>query len=211
MSHTQGVGWFPEVRVDKLDADSVQDAIRYLDGYGLRSVLRRGMEPNWDELSLLTSEHGLVFDDVAHAAGNGLVDGGRNRVANLIMGTGAAAFTSAQAIVGVGATSTAFAGTETALLSNGASAYYMSLTGGSGPALGTTGKFTVTAVYAGGVANFAWNEWCFAIGTGTITPGATLASVATSPQMLNRAVASLGTKGSGAQWSLTADITINAL
>lgn len=208
MGNIEGFGWFPKIRVDKFDADTVQDAIRYLDSNSLRSELRRGMEPNWDELVTLREHHGLVPDGVVHDQGNQLVELGRNRIANLIIGSGAAAFTSAQSIVGVGDSTTAFADSQAALVANGSNAHYRGTS--SAPAQSNYGKITCAALFGSSDANFAWQEWCWAIGTGTITPGNTLASVATSPVMLNRKVASLGTKGSGASWTLTTEVTINA-
>lgn len=210
MSSVEGFGWFPKIRVDKFNPDTVQDAQRYLDTNSLRSHLRRGMEPSFDELALLRQHHGLVPDSVVHDEGNGLVDGGRNRIANLIIGTGSTpAFSNTNAIVGVGADNTAFAGAQTALIDNGtADAWYVGVS--SGPTQSAVGKITCAAAFGTSVANFAWHEWCWAIGTGGITPGTTLASVASSPVMLNRKVASLGTKASGATWTLTTEVTINA-
>ena len=54
--------------------------------------------------------------------------------------------------------------------------------------------------YTSGEANFVWNEWCIDSGTATGT-------TVTAP-ILNRKVASLGTKATGT-WTLTATVTLS--
>ena len=66
----------------------------------------------------------------------------------------------------------------------------------------SNGVITFKSTYASGEANFVWNEWCVDIGTPTVTDGTTVNAL-----MLNRKVASLGTKASGS-WVLTATITL---
>lgn len=210
MSRVDGFSWSPSVRVDKFGRDTLKDAADYLDGNGLRSELRRGMEPSHEELQLLRDAHGLVPDMVTRGEGNILVNVGRDRIAGLITGTGAA-FNLAQGIVGVGATVTGALPADVALGANTGSAHYRKVD--SAPTVSSTGKITAVTTFPAGVAEFAWNEWCWAIGgSTTITPGATLAAVTTpSPVMLNhKAPAALGTKGTGAAWTFTTEVTINA-
>jgi hypothetical protein len=52
--------------------------------------------------------------------------------------------------------------------------------------------------------NFAWQEWGIDIGTATVSSGNTVNAV-----LLNRKVASNGTKASGQTWTATATITIS--
>lgn len=191
-----GIKWTPVVHVKKYSPDTVRDITRLL-----------GHEPTGEDLRRLEAE-GLHWDDEAWAHGNQLVTVGLNRIGNLIIGTGAA-FTNAQAIIGVGSSSTAFSAAQTALIGDGSTttAYYQGADA-SNPTQ-SNGVITCNATYATGNANFAWNEWGFAVGTGTITPGGTLASVATTPVLLNRKVQSLGTKGSGSTWTLQATVTLS--
>lgn len=191
-----GIKWTPVVHVKKYSADTVRE---------LTSML--GHEPTGEDLRRLEAE-GLAWDDEAWAHGNQLVTVGLNRIGNLIIGTGAA-FTNTQAIIGVGSSSTAYSAGQTALIGDGSTttAYYQGADA-SNPTQ-SNGVITCNATYATGNANFAWNEWAFAVGTGTITPGGTLASVATTPVMLNRKVQSLGTKGAGSTWTLQATVTLS--
>lgn len=198
---TDMFGWRPRIAVVKYSPDTVQDIIRTI-----------GHEPSGDELRHLEATAGLSADSIVEVEGNELTDAGRNRIRDLIIGSGAA-FTGAQGIIGVGSGTTAFAGSQTALAGNGAAstAWYQKIDAGFPTSTGT-GKFTAAATFATGDGNFAggWQEWCFAIATGTITAGGALASVGTSPVMLNRKVTNLGTKASGAVWTLTAEVTLNA-
>lgn len=185
-----GIRWHPKITVSQYNADTLSAIVAQL-----------GYEPVGEELLSFTP------DDVIRDEGNQMVTAGLNRVGNLIIGTGAA-FTSTQAIVGVGSSSTAFSATQTALVGDGSTstAYYQ--LADSAPTQ-TNGAISALATFSSANAVFAWNEWCWAIATGTITAGGTLASVGTTPVMLNRKVVSLGTKGSGASWVLNASVTIS--
>lgn len=191
--------WHPTIAIAKYEPDTVQDIIRKI-----------GYEPSGADLRRLEETAGLSPDSVVTCDGNELTDGGRNRIRDLITGTGAA-FNATQGIIGVGNGTTAFAGSQTALAADGASARYQLIDAAPNTA-GGTGKFSAAATFQTDDANFAWNEWCFAIATGTITAGATLGSIGTARVMLNRKVpvGGLGTKASGAVWTLTAEVTINA-
>jgi hypothetical protein len=159
-------------------------------------------------------------DGYAYCEGNLLVNGGLTALASLI--TGASTYgpfsantvsqTTGHSIVGVG-TNTSGAGapaavTDTTLRDNGGTCWYQG-SDATYPNLSTgTGLLTNQSTFASGVANFAWNEWCWVTITGTaITASATLASTGTSPTMWNHKTslssgggATLGTKGSGATW-----------
>ena len=94
---------------------------------------------------------------------------------------------------------------DTALGDDGTSAWYQGCDS-SNPTQ-ANGVITTVCTFTTGNANFAWNEWCWATCTGSITPGATLASVATGTKLWNHKAQSLGTKASGS-WVLTATVTI---
>lgn len=184
------ITWHPRITVAKYSDEKIAELTEHL-----------GYEPIGQEL--LTYDPDSKIED----EGNQLVTVGLSRLGNLIIGSGAAAFNSTQAITGVGSSSTAFALGQTALSGDGSTttAYYQLVD--SAPTQ-TNGAISANCTYTTSNANFAWNEWCWAIATGTITAGGTLASVGTSPVMLNRKVVSLGTKSSGS-WVLQATVTLS--
>lgn len=194
MTGSDGIKWHAFARVFKYSAATTRLAINEL-----------GFQPTKADFDRLGIEH----DDYAEANGNLLVTVGLNNITKLIIGASATAMTNAQAIVGVGSSSTAAAVGDTALGGNGSTttAYYQ----GADATYPTqsNGVITANSTFATGNANFAWNEWCWAVGTGAITPGGTLASVATGVIMLNHKVQSLGTKASGSTWTLQATITLS--
>jgi hypothetical protein len=166
-----------------------------------------GYEPSGHRLSLLFRE---PEDGVAEEPGNLLVTVGLNLITALIEGGAGTPFAHADAIVGVGTGSTAAAIGDTALTNdNSANAYYQQADA-SYPSQ-SNGVITCQATFASGNANFAWNEWCLATGSGGITPGTHLSAVATSVTMLNHKVpaSSLGTKASGAAWVAVLTVTFS--
>jgi hypothetical protein len=166
---------------------------------------KMGFEPDGARLSLLFRD---PEDGVAEEPGNLMVTVGLNLLTALLEGGAGTPFAHADAIVGVGATSTAATVADTALgADNTANAYYQQADA-SNPSQ-SNGVITCQATFASGSANFAWNEWCFATGSGGITAGTHLSAVATSPVMLNHKVpaSSLGTKASGAAWVFVGTIT----
>lgn len=186
MTFTDSIKWHPEVVVNKWSPETVRDATAFL-----------GHEPNSVELMALTG----APDDQAFASGNQLVTTGLTRLGDLIIGTGQA-FTASRGVVGVGTTNTAWAANQTTLLGT---AYYTGVT--TGPS-NTAGAITATADFSSGVANHAWEEWCWAIATAAVVPSTSFATATTSGVMLNRKVQSLGTKASGALWTLSATVTL---
>ncbi len=151
---------------------------------------------------------GTPEDGTAEADGNLLVTVGLDAITKLLIASGSPqAFSGpTRAIVGVGATATAAAVGDTALGADGGSAFYQGCDA-SNPTQ-ANGLITCVATFTTGNANFAWNEWCWATCTGSITPGATLASVATGTKLWNHKIQGLGTKSSGS-WVLTSTITIS--
>ncbi|MBM4569320.1 hypothetical protein GS489_02065 [Rhodococcus hoagii] len=191
---TDSLKWHPSVRVDKYNPETVADLTRFL-----------GHAPTTEDLADITP------DDVVVIEGNGLVNAGLERIANLIIGTASTnAFTGGaggKGLIGVGDSAAAFAATHTDL--QGTSKLFVPISAQPTVTAGT-GKFTATAQFAASDAVFTWNEWCFAIGTGTTTKSATLATAGGgSAVMLNRKPGSLGAKADGAVWTLTADITLS--
>lgn len=193
-SHSDSIKWHAFARVYKYAADTTAYAVE-----------RGFAEPTKDDFDSL----GIACDEYAEADGNLLVTVGLANITKLIIGASATAMTNAQAIVGVGSSATAAAVGDTALGGNGSTttAYYQ----GADATYPTqsNGVITCNSTFATGNANFAWNEWCWAVGTGALTAGGTLASVATGVIMLNHKVQSLGTKASGSTWTLQATVTLS--
>ena len=158
--------------------------------------------------ALLQRHCGEPEDGYAEADGNLLVTVGLDAITKLLINTGGPqAFSGpTRAIVGVGATNTAATIADTALGADGGSAYYQGCD--SANPTQANGVITTVCTFTTGNANFAWAEWGWATCTGSITPGATLASVATGTKLWNHKIQSLGTKVSGS-WVLTTTITIS--
>lgn len=167
-------------------------------------------------------------DGYAHADGNVLTNNGLTVLVKLLTGAGGTSYyplaatsgSNVTAAVGVGTNAGGTGAqavhpcTDTALTDNGtANAYYQGMDSAY-PTLTTPATVNGQSTFGSGVANFAWNEWCWATGpTGSVTAGNALASLwATSSAtfMLNHKTnlytgggASIGTKGAGAAWVFT--------
>lgn len=194
---TDSFNWKPRIEVIKYDARSIAALTRDM-----------GHEPTGPELRALEAAGRISPDAITRDEGNILTTAGLTRICALITNTGSPiAFTTGSAFCGVGDrngdVATAPAAADTALsATNAANRYYK----GTPDSLSATGA-TITAVFtfAGGVANFAWNEWCWGIASGAITAGSTIPAGV----MLNHRVQALGTKGSGASWTLNATVTLS--
>lgn len=161
--------------------------------------LARGWEPKlsiakWHDSA--DHEAGAAPDEVVEIAGNLLLNAGITRLLNLLAGAGGTAFNAANCRIGVGDSSTAAAASQTDL--QAASNKYYKL---ADTVTVSAQTVTVVATFGSAVANFAWAEWGLDNGTADSASG-------TAP-MLNRKVASAGTKASGATWVATATITIS--
>lgn len=186
--------WNAHAQIKKYSIDQVRWATQ-----------KMGYEPDGSRLSLLFRE---PEDGITEEPGNLLVTVGLNLITALIEGGAGTPFAHADAIVGVGAGTTAAAVGDTALTDdNTANAYYQQADA-SYPQQ-SNGVITTISTFASGNANFAWQEWCLATGSGGITAGTHLSAVATSVTMLNHKVASLGTKTSGASWVFTSTVTLS--
>ncbi len=122
-----------------------------------------------------------------------LTTAGRNFLAQAIMDDGQTHFDNANAYIGVGDSSTAFAIGQTDLeaatnkLRRGMEASYPQR---------ATNILTFRSVFATGDANWVWEEWA-------------VFNAAAAGDMINRLVVNLGTKTSAATWQLTVDLTVN--
>ena len=136
--------------------------------------------------------------------GNLLVIGGASALWQMLIGNGTATaaqaltyFNNANAHIGVGASTTAAADTQTDLLTTptrkAMDATYPQHT----DTTGTAGSKSVTfrSTFGTADANIAWQEWG-------------LFNAATGGRMLNRKVESLGTKTSSATWVLTITLSL---
>ncbi len=189
--------WHTAMTVHKYNRETV---------LGVQHDLLSGREPTWGDFQ----EFGVSPDDYAHEDGNLMVTVGLNLLTSLLIGGGGNAFNHAGAIVGVGNSSTTALIADVHLGGDGSTTTAWYQGADSSPVSYPTqanGLITCNATVATGNANWAWNEWCFATGSGTITPGGTLASVATGVVMLNHKIASLGTKVNTAVWVAQGTIT----
>jgi len=196
---SDGVKWNFNAKVEKYSPELVAVLTEKL-----------GYEPVAADFARLGT---LPDDGTVVVPGNATVNLGLANLTNLFIGGGGNAFSSAKAIVGVGATNTAVTGTQIALAGDTSSstAWYQAPATPTRTTDATIANNTVQAVttFATGDANFVWNEWCWAAAaSGTVTAGATLASVATGVVMLNRKVAAVGTKLSGV-WVFTTSVTFS--
>jgi len=225
-----GINWHAFAYVDKYSADQCAYADRVISGKvtwyrrGLRRIgqqQRRGWGTEYQSaLNRVLLRTGDPEDGRAEADGNLLVTSGLTSITALLIGAGGSgklyALTTSEAVCGVGSTTTSAVVGDTVLGANGSSpngttgAWYQA-SDASFPSV-SAGVITMQSTFASGNANMAWQEWCWASGTGTITAGDALASVyatGASFSMWNHKIASLGTKASGAAWVFTTTITLS--
>jgi len=124
--------------------------------------------------------------------GNILLNEGIGEMLDLLIGAAATTFSNANAMLGVGNSSTASAATQTGLI--GASKLYKAMEATYPQRSGQ--MVTFRSVFADAEANFAWNE--FSVSNATDDTGINL----------NRKVQNLGTKASGT-WTLDLEVTIS--
>lgn len=123
-----------------------------------------------------------------------LTNAGRDLIAAMIVGETTTDFNSANAFMGVGDSSTAFAASQTDLqaatnkLRKAMDATYPTR---------SANQLTFRATFATGEANFTWNEWA-------------VFNASNGGTMLNRKVEALGTKTSAQSWQLTTTLTLTA-
>lgn len=138
--------------------------------------------------------------EVVTARHNLLVNAGIQRLEDLLIAAGGQAYDATHSRIGVGNSNTAASASQTDLQASAGSSNRQFKLVSSGPSRSSQ-TITWVATFASGEANFAWEEWCIDAGT---ADGTTV----TAP-MLNRKVASMGTKVSGAVWTFTVTLTIS--
>ena len=158
----------------------------------------------------------------ATRAGNIFVAQGLTNLISLWLGlTGTAVHVLAAAaggsgLCGVGTGTSAAATSDTKLISDNGSAWYQAFD--QAPATTTTnGQVVGTTTYGSANANFAWNEWCWATGSGAVTAGSVLGTSAAAPYgvgntgaMVNHKTnVNLGSKASGSSWVFSTTFTIS--
>lgn len=184
-----GINWHAHALVEKFNEPIVSELTEYL-----------GHEPNSADFTRL----GIEPDDRAEADSNLLTTAGLNRITNLIIGGGGTAFGNTTGRTGTGNSTTAAAVGNTDLQAAAGSANrWFQIMDATYPQQ-SNGVITAKSTYASADGNYAWEEWCWDIGTATVTSGNTV-----NANMLNRKVASLGTKASGASWVFTTTVTLS--
>jgi hypothetical protein len=145
---------------------------------------------------------GFPSDETVEIEGNRLVYPGIAVLLSLLVGAGGTAFNYANAYLGVG-DSTAAEDSAQADLQAATNKLRKAMSDSSFPSIGPdsgghTGQVvTFQSTFASGDANWAWNECGVFNSAGSTT-------------MLNRKVITLGTKSSGATWTLKLTITITS-
>lgn len=190
-----GLNWHASCRVEKYSADQVQWLLTH----------KNIANPKAVDLS----EHFKAPEDgILEVDGNLLVTVGLSNITALITGAAGNTFSASQGICGVGSFTTAATTADTALGGNGSSAtaWYQALD--TAPTV-AGGQISAVSTFGSSVANFAWNEWCWAAAIAPLTAGSTLASVGTTPVMFNHKVAALGSKINGSAWSLYTSVVLS--
>lgn len=119
-----------------------------------------------------------------------ITNAGRDYIADAIHGTATPAFNAGNSYIGVGASTTAFAASQTDLITTPT----RKIVDGA-PTQPASNTMRWVATFATGDANIAWQEWG-------------VFNAAAAGTMLNRKVESLGTKTSAQTWQFTVDVTI---
>jgi hypothetical protein len=195
MTKVEAITWNAHARVDKFTAEQEAEAkvVADRDGITLSQALLR-LEPY----------------EVAESEGNLLTRLGRKRLMDRFTEVASnSGITAAKARIGVGNSSTAAVDTDTDLVAAAGAANRQFELVDSAPTVGSgvdSGKVTLVATFETTDANFVWNEW--GIDGGTADGTTVTADTNTTPGLINRKVASLGTKTSAAAWVFTVTITI---
>jgi len=151
--------------------------------------------PSFELLTL-----GIKPEEIEVVPGNLLLNAGIQRLEDLLIGAGGQAFNNANTRLGVGNSATAEVATQTDLqAAAGAGNRQFKLMNATFPSRATQ-VVTFQSDFTSGEANFIWNEW-------GVDNGSTNTTTVVAP-MLNRKVASLGTKATGT-WTLTGTLTLS--
>lgn len=186
--------WVPRVKVIKYSPRQVELLTQ-----------RLGYEPEGHHYRAMEAAGQIEPDEVHEEVGNLLVTTGVTRIMNLLTAGGGVAATNAQTFAGVGDSSTTAAVGQTTLQAVTNKWYQQA--DSTYPSV-SAGVLSLNCTLTASNGNFAWNEWVIGLATGTLTAGSSIPG--TSPNLLNRAVpaSSMGTKASGAAWTLQSTITI---
>lgn len=122
----------------------------------------------------------------------GMTNAGRDLLASLLMGGAGSVFSEANARLGVGDSTTAFAAAQTDLQ---AATNKVRVAMDTGYPTLATNALTFKSTFGSAVGNFAWQEWG-------------VFNAASAGVMFSRKVENLGTKVSGATWVLTTTVTL---
>ena len=188
--------WTPKWEVEKRSID----AVGWIESRMPESILlgdKVEYKKAYDELRLDFGAK-VPVDELVIAHGNLLVNGGMDLIWDAVIGNAITVFSNANAAIGVGDSSTAAAVGQTNLqaatnkLRKGMNATF--------PDQPTNPSVRFQSDFTGAEANYAWLE----VGTFNNTVDA-------SGTMLHRLVPSggLGTKSSGATWTITVTITLS--
>ena len=157
-------------------------------------LVRKQLIIDKDLISIFESKLLWRNDEYATKFMAALTNAGRNIITQYIVNSGSpTSFANANAYLGVGDSSTAFAAAQTDLQAS--SNKYRQAMESSYPTIATN-VLTFRSLFATGNGNFAWAEWG-------------VFNASSSGTMLSRKVESLGTKTSAQSWQLDAAITIN--
>lgn len=137
---------------------------------------------------------GKAYEE-APIEGNLMLNEGINLLWTLVAGGAGTAFSTANAYIGVGDSSTVESASQTGLQA-ATNKLYKAMDGGY-PTYGTSQKITFRSTFGSAEANYAWNEFTVANGN---------SDAATN---LNRKVSAQGTKTSGQTWQITLEITLS--
>lgn len=166
-----------------------------------RSGLFDVIEQKVDGVPGMTGEelllHGINPSDELTVVGNLLTTAGLTRLNNLLTGAGGQAWDATHSRIGTADATTAANVADTDL--GGTSNKYFQLVSATPSVSGGVTTFVATFGTANG--NYAWQEWGVDQGTAS---GATVTAT-----LLNHKIVSMGTKASGASWTITATITIS--
>ena len=143
---------------------------------------------------------GLPPDDTVSVEDNLLLNGGIADLLNQLCGLGSPAVYGTASYIGVGTSTTAANATQDGLEAGTSARDYQAMESGFPDRTDQT--MTWKSVWGSGEGNFAWEEWSIR----SASSGVGGESTGTA---LNRKVASLGTKASGSEWTLTVTITVS--
>jgi hypothetical protein len=179
--------WHADLLVRKYD--------QQMNDYANRHGITKPSEPDFAALGIKPYEE--VFTD-----GNLVTTAGWGRITTLLnAGTGnLITSTTARVGAGNGSTAAAIGDTDLSASSGSSNRYFMTST----VTVPSSAVLQFVAAFGSSDGNFAWSEWGIDIGTATVSAGATVNAV-----LLNRKVASNGTKASGQTWTATATITFS--